>query len=73
MQFRMSEFDATRMDTLELRADQFESLGEILRQTGEENDAVHAEEVRVRTANRSYLVTADDGQVILREESDTAE
>jgi len=69
----MSEFDTGRKDTLELGADQFENLGEILRKTDKENDAVYAEQIRVQTANQSYLITADDGQVILREEPTTAE
>lgn len=69
----MSEFDAARKDTLELGADQFEKLGEMLRQSDEENDAVYAERIRIQTANQSYLIMADDGQVILREEPTTAE
>lgn len=65
----MSEFDETRKDTLELGADQFENLGEVLRQTNEKNDAVYAEEIRVRTTNEAYLITANGSHVVLREET----
>lgn len=64
----MSDFDGTRTDTLELAADQFDELGALLRQSGRENDAVHAKQIRIKTPETAYVLSATDGQVVVREE-----